>query len=132
MHSDELKDFEQVSGGVVLFNEDGSFDYVNKIGAEYLWGYEEDQGLFQELIEVVQFVVSCGRKQPVIATLGTSSFGDEIRCAVSIVSGHVLVVLGSNAKRSNTGKVINELDAVGDNLYLLNSVYVDGCPVMVH
>ena len=130
MQSDEYQDFTQTSGGVVLFNEDGSFDYVNKIGAEYLWGYEEDEGLFQELIEVVQFVVSCGRDQPVIATLGTSSQGDEIRCAVSIVSGHVLVVLGSNASSNRNGS--REMDAVGDKLYLLNSVYMDGQPVMVH
>ena len=131
MQTDNLTDFDQTSGGVVLFNEDGSFDYVNKIGAEYLWGYEADQGLFQELIEVVQFVVSCGRQQPVIATLGTSSHGDEIRCAVSIVSGHVLVVLGSNARSRSTG-VNQRLDPVSDKLYLLNSVYVDGSPVMVH
>ena len=130
MQSDEYQDFTQTSGGVVLFNEDGSFDYVNKIGAEYLWGYEEDEGLFQELIEVVQFVVSCGRDQPVIATLGTSSQGDEIRCAVSIESGHVLVVLGSNASSNRNGS--REMDAVGDKLYLLNSVYMDGQPVMVH
>lgn len=132
MQTSELKTFEKMEEGVVLFNSDGSFNYINKAGADLLWSQCRDDRLYEELKVIVNNLV-CGAPHPsAINTLKNASGSSEIKCSASIINGHVLAVIGKQLDDRQRGFGLGSaLDRIRNKLYTMSSVYVGGKPVMI-
>ena len=131
MQSAELKTFENMSEGIVIFNEDGSFDYINEVAAEWLWGHREDDVRYDLLAGIVRSVINDASHRAVMVTLKVVVDSCEIKCAVSIINGHILVVLDKSLDSKARGfGMPSPLEKIREKLHFMNSVYVGGRPVM--
>lgn len=133
MQTAELKTFENMSEGVVLFNEDGTFDYINEVGANWLWGHREDDSLYNKLAGIVNSIICNAQHLPIMITFKSVPDNCVIKCSVSWINGHILVVLGKSLDDKPRGFGIGSaLDMIRDKLYVMNSVYVGGRTIMAY
>lgn len=131
MQTAELKAFEKMEEGVALFNDDGTFDYINEAGADLLWSHNNDDSLYGELEDIVSSLISNVQHRPNEKILKNAADDCDIKCSVSMVNGHILVVL----VKSFDGELCNSrygsaLDMIRNKLYVMSSVYVGGRPVL--
>lgn len=93
MLTEELKFFESRHKGIVLFNEDGSFDYTNEAGANWLWGFRDNDTLYGNLAAVIGKIVSHPQHHSDMLKLKNVLEIGEINCAIFRVNCHIPVVL---------------------------------------
>ena len=127
MLSEELKFFESRHEGILLFNEDGTFDYTNEAGANWLWSYSDDDALYRKLATVVGSIVSQSHNHPLIFKLKNVPGVGEISCAIFRVNCHILVVLDKRLNNKSPGfGIISPLAEIRETLQLMSTVYVGG------
>lgn len=131
MQTSELKAFEKMEEGVVLFNGDGSFNYINQAGADLLWSQGEDDCLYRELKVLVRNLVFSAPHPSNITTIKNASGKSDIKCSVSMINGHILAVIGRQLDDRQRGFGLGSaLDTIRNKLYVMSSVYVGGKPIM--
>lgn len=131
MQTSELKAFEKMKEGVVLFNGDGTFNYINQVAADLLWGHDEDDGLYKELEVIVSNLVLSAPHPSNINTLKNVPGNSEVKCSVSMINGYVLAVIGKQLDDRQRGFGLGSaLDRIKNKLYVMSSVYVGGRPIM--
>ena len=127
MESEELKIFEKMPEGIILFNEDGSLDYVNKVGAYWLWGYRKSDELYVVMKDLVNYIACNAQHDPIMVTFKNKQAGGEVKCSISWVNGYVLAVLGKDLDdKPRSFGVPSPVGVIRDKLYLMNTVYVGG------
>ncbi len=131
MLTEELKIFESMSEGIVLFNEDGTFDYTNEAGANWLWGFRDDDALYGKLVTVIGKIVAHPQRHPVMFKLKNVPEIGEIHCAIFRVNCHILVVLDKHLDNKSPGfGVVSPLAGIRERLQLMSTVYVGGRPML--
>ena len=127
MESEELKIFEKMLEGIIIFNYDGSLDYINESGANWLWGCSHYDDLYDAIKYLVHRVNCNAQCDPIMAKFKSKLNDREIKCSVSKVNDYVLVVLGKylDDKRRSFG-VPSPVGVIRDKLCLMSAVYVGG------
>lgn len=132
MLTEELKVFESRHEGIILFNEDGTFDYTNEAGANWLWGFGDDDALYRKLETVIGSIVSQSQYHPLMFKLKNVPGVDEISCAIFRVNCHILAVLDKRLDNKSPGMgIVSPLAEIRQTLQLMSTVYVGG-RVMQH
>ena len=127
MEAEELKIFEKMPEGIILFNEDGSLDYVSEVGACWLWGYRNADELYDAMKDLVNYIASNVQHDPIMATFKNKQAGGEVKCSISRVNGYVLVVLGKDLDDNpRSFGVPSPVGVIRDKLCLMSTVYVGG------
>jgi len=127
MESEELKIFEKIPEGIVLFNEDGSLDYINEVGASWLWGYRKSDELYDAMKDLVNYIACNAQHDPIMVTFKNKQAGGEVKCSISRVNGYVLVVLGKDLDdKPRSFGIPSPVGVIRDKLCLMSTVYVGG------
>lgn len=127
MLTEELKFFESRHEGIILFNEDGSFDYTNEAGANWLWGFRDDDALYRKLATVIGSIVSQSRYHQLMFKLKNVPGVGEISCAIFKVNCHILVVMAKRLNNKSPGfGIVSPLAEIRETLQLMSTVYVGG------
>lgn len=127
METENLKEFERLSEGVILFNEDGTFDYANKVACNLLLADEKNKYLYKTIVGLVNKIICESRNDPIMVTLINVQSGRKVKCSISTVNGYFLVVLGKNIDDRPRGfGVPSPVGLIRDLLGLMTTVYVGG------
>ncbi|MDT8452054.1 MAG: hypothetical protein RQ936_04820 [Gammaproteobacteria bacterium] len=127
MLTEELKVFESRHEGIVLFNEDGTFDYTNEAGANWLWGFGDDDALYRKLETVIGSMVSHSKYHALMFKLKNVPGVGEISCAIFRVNCHILAVLDKRLDNKSPGMgIVSPLAEIRQTLQLMSTVYVGG------
>lgn len=127
MLTEELKVFELRHEGIVLFNEDGTFDYTNEAGANLLWGFGDDDALYRKIARVIGIMVSQSKRHPLMFKLINVPGVGEINCAIFRVNSHILAVLDKHLDNKSPGMgIVSPLAEIRQTLQLMSTVYVGG------
>lgn len=127
MLSEELKVFESRHEGIVLFNEDGTFDYANEAGANWLWGFGDGDALYRKLAAVIRSILSQSQNHPLYFKLKNVPGVGEISCTIFRVNCHILDVLDKRLNNKSPGMgIVSPLADIKQTLQLMSTVYVGG------
>lgn len=131
MLTEELKVFESRHEGIVLFNEDGTFDYTNEAGANWLWGFGDDDALYRKLASVIGSMVSQSKFHPLMFKLKNVPGVGEISCAIFRINSHIPAELDKHLDNKSPGMgIVSPLTEIRQTLQLMSTVYVGGRMVM--